>query len=77
MLTEVYRAIALLFPFSVSCNLWLVMAKGGIFEAGFGEILRPPHLQWAGKRKFALRFIKPGVTDPMLGNVTDISSRQK
>ena len=53
------------------------MAKGGIFEAGFGEILRPPHLQWAGKRKFALRFIKPGVTDPMLGNVTDISSRQK
>ena len=31
----------------------LHMYKGGIFDAGFGEILRSPHLQWAGKRKFA------------------------
>ena len=30
-----------------------VMSRGGIFEAGFGEILCSPHLQWAGKRKFA------------------------
>ena len=27
--------------------------KGGIFDAWFGEILRSPHQQWAGKRKFA------------------------
>ena len=42
------------------------MCKVGIFDAGFGEILRSPHLQWAGKRKFAPRFTKPSVTDPTL-----------
>ena len=31
----------------------LNIIKGGIFDAGFGEILRSPHLQWAGKCKFA------------------------
>ena len=35
------------------------MSKGGIFDAGFGEILRSPHLQWTGKCKFA--------PDPTLG----------
>ena len=43
-----------------------VMSKGGIFEAGFGEILCFPHLQWAGKRKFASRFTKPSLPDPTL-----------
>ena len=45
------------------------MCKGGIFDAGFGEILLSPHLQWVGKRKFAPRFTKPSLTDPRLGNV--------
>ena len=30
-----------------------VIINGEIFDAGFGEILRSPHLQWAGKQKFA------------------------
>ena len=45
----------------------MVVTKGGIFEAGFGEILRSPHLQWAGKRKFASWFTNPSLTDPTLG----------
>ena len=37
--------------FCIFCML-RVICKGGIFYAGFGEILRSPHLRWAGKRKF-------------------------
>ena len=60
------------------------MSKGGIFEAGFGEILCFPHLQWAGKRKFASRFTKPSLPDPTLAlgneaatlpNVRDLHQR--
>ena len=43
------------------------MCKGGIFDAGFGEILPSPHLKYAGKRKFTPSFTKPSLTDPTLG----------
>ena len=47
-----------------------IMVKGGIFDTGLGEILRSFHLQRAGKRKFAPRFTKPSVTDPLLDHGT-------
>ena len=41
--------------------------KAGIFDAGFGEILRSPLLiKWAEKCKFQPDSRKPGVTDPSL-----------
>ena len=47
---------------------WAIKTKGGIFDVGFGEILRSPHLQWAGNRKFAPWFTKPSITDPTLAD---------
>ena len=37
--------------------------EAGIFDAGFGEILRSPLLQWAEKLKFPSHSHKLGVTD--------------
>ena len=51
---------------------WFVY-KGGIFDAGFGEILSSPHLQWAGKRKFATWFTKLSVADPTLVRVSCVN----
>ena len=43
------------------------MGKGGIFDAGFGEILRSPSCRWEKKANFHLIHArKPGVTDPSL-----------
>ena len=43
-----------------------ILTKAGIFDTGFGEILRSPLLQGAEKLKFQPDSRKPGVTDPSL-----------
>ena len=43
-----------------------LITKAGIFDAGFGEIMRSRLLQWAEKHKFQPDSRKRGVTDPSL-----------
>ena len=45
----------------------VIIMEAGIFDAGFGEILRSPLLlQWAEKHKFHPDSRKPVITDPSL-----------
>ena len=43
-----------------------MLINARIFDAGFGEILRSPLLQWAEKHKLQPDSRKPGVTDPSI-----------